>query len=460
MRFPKSHYSILHGVVFLFLSLCAFSQPKSFSPSAQDSNALQNLLGKYEQQFHENLNQLPTTNKKELTDVYRLRWKNIQEKFDNREIFLSASAQSYLNQLVSEIKRSNPSISKTAFSCYFSRSYIPNAAYIGEGLILLNMGLFQRLDNESEVAFILCHEIAHFVLQHSETAMNEYVVTMNSKAMQAELSKIKETEYGKRERLSNLIKGVTFDSRRHSRNHESQADSMAVELLRNTRFSVTGAITTLKKLDVIDTDTLNTADCLTKTFNAAQYPFQKRWITKDGGLLGGHAKLAAEEMADSLKTHPDCKKRIELLSAQIKDWKQLSASSFIVDSLKFSSLKNDFQYETIEYAYLNKNYTRSLFLAMELLNRIPGDSYLVTQVGKLFNGLYAAQKVHTLGRLIDYPSPGYQPNYNLLLQFVQNLYLDEIAGINYHFLLQYQSQLSTYTPFKKVLSESEINFHD
>jgi len=462
MRCSKPQSIALPGIIILLLSIpfFAFSQRKEFAPVIQDSIALHTLLVNYQQQFDQDLVNLPAINKKDLSEVYRLRWKSIEEKFDKQEIFLSASAQSYLNQIVSEIRKSNPSISKTEFSCYFSRSYIPNASYIGEGLILFNMGLFQRLDNESELAFILCHEIAHFLLQHAEKSMNDYVTMMNSKATQAELSKIKKSEYGKRERLLNLVEGLTFDSRRHSRSHESQADSMAVELLRNTRFSISGAVTTMEKLDVIDTDTLNIADCLAKMFNATQYPFQKRWLSKDAGLLGGLAKLAGEEMADSLKTHPDCKKRIELLRNQMKDWRQTTSSNFILDSVRFVNLRDDFRYETAEYAYIDKNYTRSLFLTMELINAKPGDAYLVTHIGKLLNGLYIGQKTHTLGKVIDYPSPGNQPNYNLLLQFVQNLYLDEIAGINYYFLLRYQSQMSAYTPFRRVFSDSERFFHD
>lgn len=48
------------------------------------------------------------------------------------------------------------------------------------------------------------------------------------------------------------VKGLTFDSRRHSRDHEAQADSMAVELMRHTSYDLHGALTTLALLDSID----------------------------------------------------------------------------------------------------------------------------------------------------------------------------------------------------------------
>ncbi len=85
-----------------------------------------------------------------------------------------------MDALVAEIVKANPLLQKQNFNCYFSRSGVPNAVYIGEGIILFNMGLFKRLDNESQAVFILCHEIAHFYLQHGENSIRRYVAAINS----------------------------------------------------------------------------------------------------------------------------------------------------------------------------------------------------------------------------------------------------------------------------------------
>jgi hypothetical protein len=394
----------------------------------------------------------------------------VKEKFDNQEIYTSSFAQEYLDALVAEIEKANPGLRDLPLHFYFSRSGVPNASYIGEGIILFNMGLFQRLDNESQVAYVLGHEISHFLLHHQENSINKYVYTINSEEVQAELRKIKGSEYHKREQLQQLVKGMAFDSRRHSRDHEAQADSMAVELLRNTRFDLNGALTALALLDVIDADTLNTASCLQQMFNSPNYPFQKRWITKEEGLLGGHAHLKEDAQADSLKTHPDCPVRIRLLTPVINrksgagaegggqtaggGTRSAGSLKFVVDAGKFASLQRIFRYETIEYSYVSKEYTESLYYTMELLQKSPGDAYLVTQVGRLMNGMYAAQKGHTLSKVAALPSPEYSPNYNLLLQFIQNLYLEDIASINYNYLSRYHPQLDHYAPFKNAYDQS------
>jgi hypothetical protein len=388
--------------------------------------------------------------------VYKLRWDNVKEVFDKKEIYTSAPAQQYMNALVAEIVKANPLLAQQNFNCYFSRSGVPNAGYIGEGIILFNMGLFKRLDNESQAVFVLCHEIAHFYLQHSEKSIRRYVAAINSKDMQRELRKIKNNEYGKRQQVDDLLKGLTFNLRRHGRDHESEADSMAIEFMRHTRYDISEALTTLALLDSIDIDTLNIATCLQRTFDTKKYPFQKKWLAKEEGLLGGHAQLKKDEpLADSLKTHPDCKLRIQILEPMVRKYHSSDALKNIVDKLKLAELGSIFSYEIIEFAYTSENYTQSLYYTLELLQGKPADPYLIAQVGKIFNGFYASQKTHTLGKLIDLPSPYYPANYNLLLQFVQNLYSEDFSSISYHFLEQYCPQLTHYIPFTNAYNTSK-----
>ena len=439
---------------FVFLLFVMVAKAQVFSPATEDSARLVRLLEKYQQQYQVQVSELPFQYKKDLVEVYQQRWKNIRQKFEDKELYTDAVAQEYLNRLVAVIRLGNPGL-PADFTCYFSRSAVPNAEYIGEGIILFNMGLFERLDNEGQAAFVLCHEMAHFLLHHSENSMQRYVETINSEEVQASLHKIKGSDYHKREQLQSLVKGLTFDSRRHSRDHEAQADSMAVQLMRNTTFGVHCALTALAVLNNIDKDSLDIGSILPAMFNAPEFPFRKKWLMHDEGLLGGHAKFANEEMADSLKTHPDCEKRILILEKHMKGWTQSAASQFVVDSITFVSLKNQFRYETIEYAYISLNYSESLFLTLGLLQTRPKDIYLVTQVGKLLTSIYAAQKSHILSKVTNLPSPGYPANYNLLLQFIQNLYLEDLAAISYYYLRQYQSSMDHYTPYKNAYQQSE-----
>ncbi len=448
---------LLLTLIFSFNTfLFACSQQVVFYPAVENDAFLKTLFAKCEARYKDEIAALPKENKKDFEEAYKSRWDNVKEMFDKKEIYTSIPAQEYMDALVAEIVKANPVLQKQNFNCYFSRSGVPNAAYIGEGVILFNMGLFKRLDNESQVIFILCHEISHFYLQHFENHVRRSVAAVNSADMQNKLREIKSTEYGKRQQFEDLLKGLAFNLRRHGRDHESEADSMAVEFMHNTRYDISEALTTLALLDSIDTDTLNIGVCLQQMFNAKEYPFQKKWLAKEEGLLGGHAQLKKDEaLADSLKTHPDCKLRIKLLQPMVTRYYSSSEMKNVVNKPGLTGLRNTFSYEIVQFAYSSDNYTQSLFYTLNLLQAKPGDPYLITQVGKIFNGFYTAQKTHNLYKLIDLPSPFSAANYNLLLQFVQNLYIEDFSLINYHFLQQYYPHLNYYLPFTNAYNTSK-----
>jgi hypothetical protein len=472
---PVSYFVPLCLIGFVICCPVARAQEKDFTPVTENAALLASLLDQYQQRYKDDLGQLPSGNRKDYVEIYNERWKDIQEKFDKQEIYTAAEAQDYLDKLVSVIVKGNPELRNHPFHCYFSRSYIPNAAYIGEGIILFNMGLFDRLTDESQVAFILCHEISHYILRHQEKSIEKYVIAINSPEVQAQLHKIKGSEYHQREQLQSLVKGLTFDSRRHSRDHESEADSMAVELMRHTAFALTGATSTLALLDSVDKDDFDAESCLQRTFNAGDYPFRKKWLAREEGLLGGHARLKRgdqEGLADSLKTHPDCSLRVRLLMPMVKGGPGVGPGggpgvgpgggpgggrAFVVDSVMFRQLRERCRYEIIEYAFAADEYTQSLWLALELLQQRPADAYAVAQVGRVLNGIYQAQKAHTLGKVVDLPAPDYAENYNSLLQFVQNLYLVDLASISYYFLRPHHPELDQYALFRKAFVDSAMN---
>jgi hypothetical protein len=89
----------------------------------------------------------------------------------------------------------------------------------------------------------------------------------------------------------------------------------------------------------------------------------------------------------------------------------------------------------------------------------PGQSYLIFNTGRCLNKLYTAQKNHTLGQMVDLPSPYNDKNYNTLLQFIQRVRLTDLAAFSYYFLQPYQSNLVTNEDALAALIESKDNFN-
>ncbi|WP_431214560.1 M48 family metalloprotease [Puia sp. P3] len=299
----------------LTLSICLFSnaQNKAFVPEREDSVLLSRLSDNYFKIYEQEESKLPLQYRRDYRQIYADRWKSIKERFDKQEVYTPGPAQAYLDSLLEGIVKANPNLRTYSIRCYFSRSWIPNASYIGEGIILFNMGLFCRLSDEGQAVFILCHEVAHCVLQHPEKSIAQYVETLNSVAVQDELRRLKKTTYQRNEQLEQVMKGLVFDDRRHSRYHESEADSVGVELMRHTAYDARVALSTLALLDSIDEDNFDIESFLPALFNSKDYPFKKKWLHKETGFMGGQVETVSMVLTDSLKTHPSCKDRIKRL---------------------------------------------------------------------------------------------------------------------------------------------------
>src|SRR5215471_6725638 len=131
MKPPLRSLHFLQAFIFVcllifILPVFSLAQSSPFVPSPVDSAMLKNLLGKYEEANKSELAALPSNYKEDYQKIYKQRWENIKEKFDEKEIYTSPKAQQYLDGMVAEIVKGNPVLKNHSFRCYFSCSGSPN----------------------------------------------------------------------------------------------------------------------------------------------------------------------------------------------------------------------------------------------------------------------------------------------------------------------------------------------
>ena len=246
-------------IISCLLPCSAFSQTYYYQSPEDDATLGKGWISAAEQRYKQDVSGLSGKNKKYLQQLYTDRYEHIKKMYDQKEIVTNTAATSYLQSLLAEISKSNTAIRSLDVRVAFTRAWWPNASSMGEGTVLFNIGLFNKLKNESQAAFVLCHELAHLYLNHSNNAINNYVNTYYSEEFQKELKRINQSSYQKNQQLDELAKPVAFNSRRHSREHEAEADSMALEWMKNTPFDVHEVITCLGLLDSVDNDKYNIA---------------------------------------------------------------------------------------------------------------------------------------------------------------------------------------------------------
>lgn len=460
----RVHLKRCYFLIFLLaLGLLSKSQGIiTYSPFRDDSLALTKLSKATSLRFENDKAGISGENKKYIIEQYQERYDYLKKMYEQQEFITDAGASAYLNALMDVILQANPSVKITKPIVLFSKVYWPNASSLGEGTLVFNISLFNRLQNEAQVAFILCHELAHYYLNHSNKSILQYVNTLYSKEFQAELRDINKSEYLKGQRLKGLVKNISFKSRRHSRDHEVEADSMGLEFLKNTGYDVRESLSALALLDSVDNEKFANHLQLDKQLNFTAYPFQPRWIRAKSISLGEAMAATGkpeDKDEDSLKTHPDCTARVQFLKARAETYYTAAQKPFIVNPSYFDTLVNRFDHERIVYCYKEDEVSRALFYSLQMFTVHPNDVFLATMIGKCFNAIYDAQQQHYLGRIIDLPSGTKdKKEYDVFLQFLQSLRLNDIASINYYFLEQQQAKFNTDAAFAKELNKSKTTF--
>jgi predicted Zn-dependent protease len=259
---------------------------------------------------------------KDYKEIYNQHFVEIEDLWTGTRAVTSTEVNDYLQTVVKKITTANPELENTDARIVFTRDDWPNAASMGDGSIAINGGLVIFLNNEAELAFIICHELSHYYLDHTNKSIKKFVELYNSEAFTKEVKRLSKQEYGAGKEFNELMKKMAFGSRRHIRENESEADRQAFLFMKNTGYDCNGIVSCLQILDEVDDSSTYKPLTVETSFNFDEYPFKKKWIQKESVLFGamnGDASPLTERERDSLKTHPDCTIRIsQVLDSIIK----------------------------------------------------------------------------------------------------------------------------------------------
>ncbi|MEM6398355.1 MAG: M48 family metallopeptidase [Bacteroidota bacterium] len=221
---------------------------------------------------------------------------------------------SYLIGIYSEIARANH-IDTEPF-ILVSRSPIPNAASLGDGIFIINLGLFNSLESEEELAFVIAHELAHDQLRH----INQRLESLPDPPESAKKERRRIRRLIRREGLNSLkesMRNEVYRGRRHSRANEFEADSIGHIYIQNTRFAEGGS-SALMSLHTFEMFDLKESELL-EILSTKSFTIDKTWIKPKKKMFGGSFGSSEESQdsfwqKDSLATHPDAEIRAEKLS--------------------------------------------------------------------------------------------------------------------------------------------------
>jgi hypothetical protein len=454
---------ILRAFVILVLSvpcLKAIAQPGNSYNLWKDDTMLRKQY--YEESMRKKqalLSACPKTYEKDYKTIYEHQFVEIGELWKGTRAVTATEVNNYLQAIVRRITSTNPELQNADARVVFTRDEWPNAVSMGDGSIAINGGLIIFLDNEAELAFVICHELSHYYLDHTNRSIKKIVDLYNSEDFKKEVKRLSKQEYGAGKDFDELMKKMAFGSRRHSRENEAEADRQAFRFLKNTGFDCNGIISCLQLLDDVDDSSIYKPLALEAALSFDEYPFRKRWVQKESVLFGAlteeNASGFTKQEKDSLKTHPDCSKRIALLRDSVA--KRPGGKSFLVDGTLFKKIKTDFIPEITEQEFREDNLTRNLYNSLLMLQNGAFTSFAIYNIARNLNILFQRQRDHKLGS-IERENRSYPADYNLVLRMIDRLKLDEVAAINYYFCKKYELVMADYPGFIEEKLKAQKNF--
>ncbi|HEX8529262.1 MAG TPA: M48 family metallopeptidase, partial [Cytophagales bacterium] len=255
-----------------------YCQP-SFQYSPANYSAEGAPVQQYLAQAHQKeLAALPKRYRSELEKIYKDRHEHLTGSLREEQFIFSPLYTGYFDGVLAEIRRANPQLGSQSVHLLVSRDPTPNATCLGNGIITFTIGLLRRVENDSQVAFVLCHELAHQHLGHVQQSIQQYVEKQNNANTRREIERIAASENRRVEQATGLLRSLVYEHTRYSRIYETAADSLALVYLKNTRYNPQEALRVLALLDTVDRSKYPGPLDLKPVFDSPAYPFRDAWL--------------------------------------------------------------------------------------------------------------------------------------------------------------------------------------
>lgn len=419
----------LIGLTFLLVSVLGFCQ--SYTPTDTADYVLRkNFLIQFKKDNDIYVKSLKSRysgkTALELEKFYKEFYKSFEKEVKNKDFSFNSPFQEKVNALLNEIKKSNSQL--PTMRVLISKDNAPNAYCLADGTFVVNMGLFNWMDNSDQIVSVLCHEIAHNVKEHSLKGIvgdiSEY------KDYKEKIRGLNAMKEGKTDKAFDMMKSRLYKKLGTKRKNEIQADSLGFVLFSKTSFKKAEFMNSMKNLQEFDSISPREIkeETYKKLYNLPNLPFNEKWMKKEDFSLYNYDLFKEKMNKDSLSTHPEIQIRIATLEQEFPILRETIAPDKSND--EFKKLKSIARREILPNFYHSEDYGMGIYSAMHFLQDEEDEEYSKMWLGKFFQKIYEARKNYNLNRYLDRVEPKNHPeSYQQFLNFMWNLKIDEIQKI-------------------------------
>ena len=322
---------------------------------------------------------VPADIQNSLRELYKMDKERVREynkgKMTNRDRVLSASYQinkmmasgrvlygdpitKMVERVADKLLEDEPEL-RSQLRFYTVKSSNVNAFCTGQGMIFVNVGLIAQLQDESQLAYVLAHEIVHYVRKH-----NLEILTRNSR---------KDAKKGSDDdEIWESDKTVRLLLKYHHRSHamETEADTIGLR-----RFYIKAGYTTDLDgiFDVLQYSALPFDEIPfdTNYFNTARYK-----VPDNCFLDTVKAISARDDYDDSKSSHPNIKKRRTLVQELLKNMPAGGKRYVVTTEDEFDRIRTLARFECIRMDLIDAEYANAFYSCYLMQKTMPENLYL------------------------------------------------------------------------------------
>jgi len=367
----------------------------------------------------------------ELSKIYKEFGTDFEKQVKNKDFIFKSEFEASIHSMIQRLKKNNPKVPQD-LKILIAKDNTPNAYCLADGTFVINMGLYSWLNNEEQIAAVIAHELGHKIEEHSLKTFLKII-------QQDELDKvvvdnIKSTttsrSHSQNQKAFDILKNRVYKKGVERRQSEMQADSLGYAIFKNSDFKKAEFVNALQRLQDFDTISPRALKVETykKLFNLPQQAFNEKWMKKEDFSLYNYNFYKEKLNKDSLASHPEISRRIEMLKKTFAELKTPADPEKPTDL--FVALKKTARMEILPNYFHSEDYGLGIYTAMQFLQDEEEEKYYKSWLGKCFSKIYEARKNYNLNRYLDRIEPKNQSeSYQQFLNFMWNLSLDEIKNI-------------------------------
>ena len=294
---------------------------------------------------------------------------------------------------------------------YTVKSSSVNAFCTGQGMIFVNVGLIAQLQDESQLAYVLAHEIVHYVRKH-----NLEILTRNTR---------KDAKKGNGDdEIWESDKTVRLLLKYHHRSHamETEADTIGL-----TRFYLkAGYSTDLDGIfDVLQYSALpfDEVPFDTNYFNTERYKAPHNCFLDTVKSIS-----ARDDYDDSKSSHPNIQKRRTLVQELLTRYPAGGSRYVVTTEEEFDRLRTLARFECIHMDLIDAEYANAFYSTYLLQKAMPDNLYLEKARLQALYGLSKYKSFQSVNSVIPAYSD-YEGEIQQIYHFFQKVSAKELSAI-------------------------------